>query len=93
MRWTLEQDNIELMHRLQKAGIAAGPVYSGEELYQDEHLQARGFFIEHVHPEVGRKELPGPYARLSETPWKVQGPDPLFGQHTVEIIEELNNNT
>jgi benzylsuccinate CoA-transferase BbsF subunit len=91
--WTLEQDNVDLMHRLQKAGIAAGPVYSGEELYKDEHLRAREFFIEHAHPEVGRKELPGPYVRLSKTPWKVHGPDPLFGQHTEEIIEELNNAT
>ncbi|MDD4859368.1 MAG: CoA transferase [Dehalococcoidales bacterium] len=87
--WTLNQDNIELMHRLQKAGVAAGPVYSGEEIYKDPHLNARNFFVEHIHPEVGAKELAGPYARLSATPWQMPGPDPLFGQHTEEILKEL----
>jgi benzylsuccinate CoA-transferase BbsF subunit len=87
--WTQEHDNIELMKILQKAGVASGPVHSGEEIYKNPHLRARRFFAEHVHPEVGKKELPGPYAKLSETPWKVRGSDPLFGQHTEEILKEL----
>jgi len=70
------------MIMLQKVNVAAGPVYSGEELYNDPHLRDRGFFAEHNHPEVGKRELPGVFAKLSETPGKIKGHDPLLGEHT-----------
>ena len=69
--------------------IATGPVYSCEELYNDPHLRARNFFIEIDHPEVGKKELPGLFAKLSETPGMIRGPDPLFGEHTDWVLNEL----
>ena len=88
-QWTTGQTATEVMTKLQKLDIAAGPVYNAEEIYQDPHLRARGFFVEHVHPEVGKKELPGLFARLSETPGAIGGPDPLFGEHTDWVLNEL----
>ncbi|MCK9275086.1 MAG: CoA transferase [Syntrophales bacterium] len=90
-QWTKDKKPVDLMIILQKEGIISGPVYSGEEIFNDPHLRSRNLFFEHVHPEVGKKELPGPFAKLSETPWKVRGADPLFGQHTEEILKELED--
>jgi len=87
--WTKGQDSISVMEKLQKVGVACGPVYSGEEIYNDPHLKAREFFVEHTHPEIGKKELPGIFAKLSETPGHIKGPDPLFGEHTDWVINEL----
>ena len=87
--WTKGQIPIEVMKRLQQVHIASGPVYSGEEIYKDPHLRDRDFFVEHNHPEVGKRELPGVFAKLSETPGAIQGPDPLFGEHTDWVLNEL----
>lgn len=87
--WTLGQMPVDVMTKLQKAGIAAGPAYSAEELYRDPQLLAREFFVEHEHPEVGKKVLPGVFAKLSETPAEVRGRDPLFGEHTDWVVKNL----
>ena len=87
--WTEGKTNIEVMELLQKAGIACGPVYNGEEIYNDPHLRAREFFFEHDHPEVGKKTLPGVFARFSETPDAIGGSDPLFGEHTEWVLRDL----
>ncbi len=86
---TKDQTHTEAMHKLQQVGVAAGPVYSSEELFQDPHLRARQFFIEHEHPEVGKKELHGVFARFSETPAEIRGSDPLFGEHTEWVLKNL----
>ena len=87
--WTRQQIPEDIMTKLQKANIAAGPVYSGEEIYKDPHLRARGFFVEHHHPEVGNRELPGVFAKLSKTPGRINGHDPLLGEHTDWVFEKL----
>lgn len=87
--WTSRQTPIDVMTQLQKVGIAAGPVYTEEELYKDPHLRARGFFVEINHPEVGKRELPGFFAKLSETPGILRDYDPLFGEHTDWVLHEL----
>ncbi len=87
--WTGGQVPIDVMTQLQKVNIASAPVYSSEELYKDPHLRARGFFVEINHPEVGKRELPGVFAKLSETPGAVRGHDPLLGEHTDWVLHEL----
>ena len=43
----------------------------------------------HHHPEVGRRELPGVFAKLSQTPGAIHGHDPLLGEHTEWVLNEL----
>lgn len=87
--WTKDLTHIDVMNLLQKISVAAGPVYNGEEIYKDPHLRDRNFFVEHEHPEVGKRELPGVFARFSDTPMRINGRDPLFGEHTDWLIKEL----
>ncbi|MDD5126830.1 MAG: CoA transferase [Dehalococcoidales bacterium] len=87
--WTKDLTHLEVMERLQKVKVAAGPVYSGEEIYNDAHLRARRFFVAHEHPETGKRELPGVIARLSETPYQIKDKAPLYGEHTEWVINEL----
>ena len=87
--WAIEQGHIDIARRLQEAGVTAAPVYSGEELYKDPHLRAREYFVEHEHPEVGKRELPGVLFKLSETPGKITGHDPLLGEHTDWVLNDL----
>ena len=87
--WTRKKNPAVVMERLQAAGVAAGPVYCGEELYKDPHLLDRNFFEEHIHPELGKRELPGVFAKLSKTPGAVQGPEPMLGEHTDWVLNKL----
>ncbi|GIT43233.1 MAG: hypothetical protein Ct9H300mP11_11690 [Chloroflexota bacterium] len=49
--WTETQDHYQVMHVLQKQGIAAAPVLKGGEVINDPHLESRGFWDVVDHPE------------------------------------------
>jgi len=47
---------------------------------------ARGFFVDIDHPVAGTVKYPGAPFKLSQTPWRVDRPAPLLGQHNEEIL-------
>jgi len=87
--WTRRRDPEEAMTLLQEAGVPAGAVRSAEELLADRHLKERGFFVEVVHPEWGRRK----YVRLpigfSGCPPPPQRPAPRLGEDNEEILRGL----
>ena len=87
--WTSVRIHLDAMKLLQKSGIAAGPVYNSEDIYNDPHFRDRDFLVEHEHPEVGKKELPGVFAKLSESPGVTRSRDPLLGEHNDWVLNEL----
>lgn len=71
----------------QKLGVPWGAVRSLDEIVGDEHLQARGFFTEVEHPELGRSfTYPGPAAIYNASPWRIARRAPLIGEHNPEIL-------
>lgn len=87
--WTRDQDRDELAHRLQAAGVKAGPVLNPADLLEDRHLKARGFFQYLDRPEVGRQPYPGIGIRFSKTPMRDRMPAPTLGQHNEEILRRV----
>ena len=87
--WTGKYNHMEVMEKLQEVGVAAVPVYTAEEFYRDPHIRDRGFFVACEHPETGTRELPGVFAKLSETPGKVQGREALQGEHSDWVLTTL----
>jgi crotonobetainyl-CoA:carnitine CoA-transferase CaiB-like acyl-CoA transferase len=61
---------------LLKAGIPAGIAARPDELLDEPHLAARGFFHPFVDPKLGALKAPGAPARLSATPACGFGPAP-----------------
>ena len=84
--WTQGCADLELMHLLQGAGVAAMPSFSSKELIEDEHLGKRRVFTQVTHPELGRQVVTGPPFRLEETPMEAYGAAPLMGQHNREVF-------
>ena len=77
----------DLYHGAQARGMVWGTVRSPDEILEDEHLQARGFFVEVDHPELGRSfEYAGAPYQFSETPWAVRSRAPLLGEHNRQIF-------
>ena len=75
---------------LQDRGLAAGVVYSPDEVMTDPHFVERGFPTEVHHDELDRTVLyPGPPIRFTETPMRVRRA-PRLGEHTDEVLAELD---
>jgi crotonobetainyl-CoA:carnitine CoA-transferase CaiB-like acyl-CoA transferase len=85
--WTEERTPEEAAARLQAAGVPAAPVEDGCDLVEhDEHLRARGFYVELEHPAAGPMLHEGISVLLSETPGGVRRPAPRLGEHTDEVL-------
>ena len=78
----------EWMEALEPAGVPAVPLRSLEDLLEDEHLQATGFWTMADHPTEGRLRLPAPTSRFSATPAEVRRLPPRLGEHTREVLAE-----
>ena len=66
--WTRRLTPRQVMHRLQRAGIAAAAVQTGEDVDYDPHLHARGFIVPVDDAESGPMEVSGLTCHLSRTP-------------------------
>ena len=56
---------------------------------EDPFLDARGFWAEVDHPEVGRRRYPGLPIRLSATPPTYRRGAPCLGEHNREVLVEV----
>lgn len=87
--WTINYTHWELMERLQKAGVAAVPSFSGEELFQDPHLKERRFSTVVEHPRIGKRVVVAAPWKLSSTPARVPRYAPLLGEHNEYVFGQL----
>ncbi len=87
--WTGTVEPFEATERLQAAGVAAFPPLMNRELAEDPHLNARGFFVEKEHPEVGVMKHAGIPWRMSESPCQVWRAAPTMGQDNDYVFGEL----
>ncbi len=75
----------------QRAGLAAGAIFSPEEAYEDPHFKARGFQVDVHHPELGRSiRYPGAPYRLTKGAWRISRRAPRLGEHTEEVLGALS---
>ncbi len=87
--WTINRTHYEVMDILQKAGVAAMPSFSAEELFNDPHFKARGLTAEVEHPKMGKQIVIGAPWRISDSPLPVQRASPLLGEHNEYVFGEL----
>lgn len=91
-QWTSSLDHYEAAHRLQAAGVPAGPVLDARDLFTDPHLAARKFFDQVQHPpetSVGRRPQLGRPWRFSA--FKVPRPaaGPRLGEANDYVLKEV----
>jgi crotonobetainyl-CoA:carnitine CoA-transferase CaiB-like acyl-CoA transferase len=87
--WTQQYTPHQAMHILQEAGVPAGAVQSGEDLWRDMHLRLREFIVTIAHPEPGTLEHPGMTVRLHDTPGQVQRPTGRLGEDNEAVFRGL----
>ncbi len=72
----------------QNAGLAVGAINSPEEAFEDPHFKARGFHVEVEHADRTVRYPGAPY-QLPASPWQISRPAPELGEHTDQVLAEL----
>jgi crotonobetainyl-CoA:carnitine CoA-transferase CaiB-like acyl-CoA transferase len=75
--------------RLNDAGVPCGKVQDIGEALADPQMVHQEMVIEVEHPGHGAVKMLGFPVRLSRTPCAVRYPAPGLGEHTAEILAEL----
>ena len=78
----------EWLDLLNELNIPVSPLLSTDELFDNEHLNAIGFF-ETVDSPQGPVTFPGVPVWFSATPGKVQGAAPALGEDNEAVLQEL----
>jgi crotonobetainyl-CoA:carnitine CoA-transferase CaiB-like acyl-CoA transferase len=87
--WTMNFYRDEIVETLQRHGIAAIPVLSMEEQYEDRHYRYRRIHQEVTHPLLGKEVLFALPWKLSETPSSIRKSAPLLGEHDNYVYETV----
>ncbi len=83
--WLMEHTKQEIFMACQTNKAPCTPVSTMADLAQNEHLRARGYFVPLGRPETGEFEMPGAPFKLPATPWRIERPAPLLGEHNAEV--------
>ncbi len=95
-RWALTKTRAELFHEGQKRGAEIGPLNTVPEVLIDPQLQAREYWYDLEHPELGKTvRYSGVPYRFSKSPCQMRRRAPLIGEdneaiylHTLGLSKE-----
>jgi crotonobetainyl-CoA:carnitine CoA-transferase CaiB-like acyl-CoA transferase len=87
--WIRRRPLAEVMAELERAEVAAAPVYDAEQLLGDEHLRARGTFVTVDDPDLGTMTVQAPVAVLSDTPGRIDFLGRALGADNDEVYGGL----
>jgi crotonobetainyl-CoA:carnitine CoA-transferase CaiB-like acyl-CoA transferase len=88
-KWTSQLTAEEIFKKLQENGVKAGIVQTIADLFADPQLKHRGFWAPVDHPEIGRCHAEGPPFALSKTPFKIDRPAPMIGEHNELVFNKF----
>ncbi|MGI8960203.1 MAG: CaiB/BaiF CoA transferase family protein [Bryobacteraceae bacterium] len=86
----VERSTTDWIRLLETADIPIAPVLSLEDLLEDRHLQAVGFFRRDDHPSEGKVLTVSSPVRFSRTPATIERLAPRLDEHREEILEETS---
>ena len=79
--WMREHARDEALALLERAEVAAAPIYDIPDIFADPHFAARQSFTAVEDPELGSMRLVNVVPRFSETPGCVRSTGPALGAH------------
>lgn len=83
--WLMSHTKEEIFSLCREAHVPFAPVYTVAEEVNQPHLNERGVFVEVEHPAGGKLKFPGRPFLMSDTPWRMQRPAPMLGEHNEQI--------
>ncbi|MGH7817016.1 MAG: CaiB/BaiF CoA transferase family protein, partial [Candidatus Binatia bacterium] len=87
--WTKDKDPFAIRDQLQKAGVPAGVVQTGEDLVNDSQLQERGFIVGVDNARLGRVVLPNFPLHFTNSRLTRRWEFPVLGRDTETVLREV----
>ncbi len=87
--WVAARPFAEVMDRFEQAEVAAAPVYDAAQLLADEHLLARGTFVQVDDPDLGTMTVQAPVVRFSGLPGRIDFLGRAVGADNDAVFGEL----
>lgn len=88
--WCATRTVADAIAALEEAKIPAGPVYSPQQMLDDPHARAAGYFAPVTYPGLrGTAPVAATPVVLSDTPGRVRHGPPELGQHTDEVLRAI----
>jgi formyl-CoA transferase len=88
-RYTRTKSTEEWIRIFEPAGVASGPIYKMNEVFDDPQVKHLGVAAPIKHPKLGDTALVNQPFMLSRTPSEMRTATPEIGEHTDEILNEL----
>jgi crotonobetainyl-CoA:carnitine CoA-transferase CaiB-like acyl-CoA transferase len=79
----------EWLTKLDEAQIPCGPINNFEQVFSMPTVKEREMLVKMAHPTIGELPLVGSPLKMSDTPVEYRLPPPLMGEHTQEVLREL----
>ena len=86
---TVGKTSAEWIDLLNEAGIPCGPIYSIDQVFDDEQVKHIGMKHLVEHPELGKFNVLGQAITMSRHKPRTGVATPMRGQHTDEVLTEL----
>jgi len=83
-----QEDNLALF---EQAGVTAGPVYSVADLIDHPYVTGREAIVNLADADMGSVPMHNIIPRLSASPGGFRRPAPALGEHTADILAELEH--
>ncbi len=90
-RWCADKTKAQVLELLEKAKMPSAPLYSTQDVLDDPHIAAMGYLQRVPFPGAPR-DVPivdTPF-RMSATPGSIRRRAPLLGEHTDEVLAEID---
>jgi crotonobetainyl-CoA:carnitine CoA-transferase CaiB-like acyl-CoA transferase len=83
--WIAERPQSEVMEIMESFEVAAAPIYSVKDVFEDPHFRARETIIKVPSDELGEVALNNVIPKMSLTPGSIRYPGPSLGKHNEEV--------
>jgi len=88
-KWQMRHTKEEILELAVKHALPVFPVNASDDLLHSRQLEAREYWIDVPHPELGTTiRYPGGHVKLSGTPMRISRRAPLIGEHNTEIYRD-----
>jgi crotonobetainyl-CoA:carnitine CoA-transferase CaiB-like acyl-CoA transferase len=84
--WLSQWKVTDLYKAAQEARIPFAPVNTMQQMYENDHLQERKYFVEFDQPGMSKLKLPGAPSQYGKIKWALRRPAPHLGQHDEEVF-------
>jgi crotonobetainyl-CoA:carnitine CoA-transferase CaiB-like acyl-CoA transferase len=94
-QWTQSRTMKELVEQMQARHIPAAPISKPSDLYADEHLKTREFFVPLPRRDPDSPPILAPGVPFKSTAMRgrMRSPAPQLGEHAAEILRELSSSS